>query len=151
MVTHICNSSTTWAEAGQLLWVLGHLWLHTKFQTSLGYSVRLCFKNLITSLKNNYREIFSCICISIYIYIFMYIRNRSNIHIYAYTHTCVYIDTYMYIHMCIYDSVFIHTCIFLIYIYMYTYAFFLMCGVCFCVCSITRVLPKLGLGCFFIP
>lgn len=43
MVTHTCNSSTQEVEAAGS-GIQGHPWLHSEFESSLGY-VKLCLKN----------------------------------------------------------------------------------------------------------
>jgi hypothetical protein len=43
MVVHTCNASTWEGEAGELC-IQGQPGLHSKFQTSLGYTVRYCLK-----------------------------------------------------------------------------------------------------------
>lgn len=48
------NQSTWKAEAGGLLLVQGHPNLHSKFQVSLGYTVRLSKTNLAKKKEKNF-------------------------------------------------------------------------------------------------
>jgi hypothetical protein len=55
MVALACNSSTRDAKEERSL-SLGHLGLHGEFETSLGYTVRLCLKKRKKPLQNQTKK-----------------------------------------------------------------------------------------------